>query len=244
MFSWDTPDPKGIYEWSKLNDSARPVIESIASQWKELLCQEECEEKYHQFLADHAGLFFCDNYKRLVCISKLRLGADYKIDFAVAEENYSYGLCWELIEIESPHVPPYTKAGISSARLSCAIQQIQDWKRWLIDNRRDASKIFPARGIRTQKDPNFRFTIIIGNRENTDKWLEKRNQLAEELNIAIRSYDYLTDTLMSRCFLDRSALGSSEESDLWEWDQNHLVNPFSVAFPDRAWRKFLEQCPY
>lgn len=118
-----------------------------------MLSKTCAEESYHRFIAKHAGFFFCDHERRFVTTSKLRLGADYLIDFAVAEERRSKGLYWELIEIETPYTPPFTRRGVPSAKLTNAIQQILDWKRWLIENRREAERLFPSNGIRTQKSP-------------------------------------------------------------------------------------------
>lgn len=233
--------PPGIYKWSLLNDGARSIVNALSKEWAELINQPEKEELYHTFLAANAGFFLCDFHLKFFCISKLRLGADYVIDFAVPKEGYSNGLTWELIEIETPHIPPYTLDGIPSARLSRAIQQIQDWKRWMSENRREAEKLFPGYGVRTTRNPNFKFTVIIGNRANSARWLEKRNQYAKDIKIGIRSFSYLSNLIKERYFGDSTYIGSSEEQSMSQWERNNLVNPFSSAFSDVQWRALVSE---
>lgn len=230
-----------IYPWSKLQSTARHIIDSTIVEWNELLQTQHREEAFHQFLAKNAGLFFLDNQLRFICLSKIRLGADHVIDFAVAVEGHSRGLSWNLVEIELPTSPPYTKEGIPSARLSRAIQQIQDWKRWIQDNRREARKLFPTIGTRIDREPNFSFTIIIGNRTNSFKFLEKRNELAQTLDIEIRSFDYFTSALSERWFGDLAASGLYEQEELELRVLNELANPFASAIPDNNWRECVCQ---
>ena len=233
--------PYEKYDWSFLNNKANKVLLNILEDWENLLGETRTEESYHRFIAEHAGFFLCDHETRFVAISKLRLGADHLIDFAVAEERRSKGLYWELIEIENPHTPPFIRRGVPSAKLTNAIQQVLDWKRWLIENRREAERLFPADGVRTQKNPNFGYTIIIGTRMNTEKWVHKRNQLSEELGIEIRSFDYLADAFRTHNFFDRAILASAEAKILTDWQLNYLANPFSMAYNDSIWREILKE---
>ena len=77
------------YPWSILETKGSSFLQSVYEKWEKLLSKNLREEIYHDYIARHAGLFLCDGELRLIAISKLRLGADYVIDFAVAEENYS-----------------------------------------------------------------------------------------------------------------------------------------------------------
>lgn len=228
-----------IYPWSILEDDGSNIIDNIYKKWEDLLSENNQEEVYHDFIANHAGFLLCDSFSRLIAISKLRLGADYAIDFAVARENYSRGLYWEIIEIETPATSPFIKRGSPSSRLTTAIQQIHDWKRWLIDNRREAERLFPANGLRAERKPNFKFTIIIGNRKNSEIWLHKRNQLSDELKIEIRSFDYLGDIFKNRVYRNHVYLGSAESKKLNDHQTNQLANPFFKAYTEKGWRLLL-----
>lgn len=226
--------------WSKLNGS-NPVIEGVINRWQNLVDNSYNEHSYHEFVKTHANLFLVDGINSYFAISKLKLGSQFELDFAIPEERHSNGLLWELIEIEKPSDAPYTKNGTPSAALTRATQQIRDWKQWLQTSRNEAQRLFSVWGVRTQKNPNFRFTIVIGTRENSDKWIEKRNQYAEENGIEVRSFDYLTDRLKKRVYLDQSYIGNGT------WDKNNgdlleqLANPFVEAFTDSEWKALLQE---
>ncbi len=237
--SFDPPDE--LYPWSVLETKCSSILHGVLNKWEKLLNAREKEEIYQDFIARHAGLFLCDGERHLISISKLRLGADYVIDFAVAEENFSHGLYWELIEIKTPTTSPFTKKGQPVARLTGAIQQIHDWKRWILDHRREAERLFPGNGMRTERKPNFKFTIIIGSRDNSEAWLDKRNQLSDELRIDIRSFEYLTELFRMNSYHDRAYIFSTEAKRLNDWQMNQLANPFCKAYTDYRWRQVLRK---
>ncbi len=179
--------------WSKLQKK-NPIVDSIKKEWINLLATNNTEHAYHAFIKDHAGFFLVDRINSFLSISKLKLGSSLETDFAVPSENHSMGLFWELFEIKTPQASPYNEDGFPSAILSKATQQVRDWKAWLMDNRRgEALKLFQSKGVRVARDPNFSFTIIIGNRENSLRYLDKRNALSIESGIKIRSFEYLTN---------------------------------------------------
>lgn len=226
--------------WCKLQDK-NPVIDSVIEEWCSLLKDERKEHDYHAFIKEHSGLLLVDGVNSYLAISKLKLGSRLETDFAIPYEKHSAGLYWELVEIKTPYASPYNANGNPSAKLTEAIQQVQDWKEWLKDNRREACKLFQSNGVRSCREPNFSFTIVIGNRENSEKYLSKRNYLARSLGIEIRSFDYLTARLKKRPFMSSAFLGSGN------WDSHHLderlklANPFYMALTDSSWKKLLSE---
>ena len=226
--------------WSLL-DASHPIISDVAVNWQKLLDENHQERIYHDFLRRHANLFLANGTSSFFAISKLKLGSEYELDFAIPHEEYSRGLFWELIEIKTPQVPPYTDSGVPSAKLIEATQQVRNWKRWIQASRAEAMKLFSLWSVRCERRPNFRFTIIIGTRENSKKWLTERNQYAEENNVSIRSFDYLMDKLKARIFRDSVYLGSGN------WDASNpdlcsqLANPFIEALTDSQWKKLLRE---
>src|SRR6185369_3912623 len=123
-----------IFDWEILNTAARPFVANIRRQWLRLLRQQQPEEAYQLYLHNHAGLFF-DPFVLPVVISKLRFGADFVTDFIVLEDRGSDGTVFHCIEIETPWTAPFTAKGNPSARLSAASQQVNNWRRWLVENR-------------------------------------------------------------------------------------------------------------
>jgi len=229
--------------WSQL-DNSHSIIKSILTQWQQLLDEDHTEKVYHDFLKRHANLFLVNTVSfphSFFAISKLKLGSEFELDFAIPYEDYSNGLIWELIEIKRPQMSPYTENGMPSAKLTEATQQIRNWKRWIQNSRSEARKIFSLRSVRTERQPNFRYTIIIGIRQNSEKWLDERNQYAQENGIQIRSFDYLTERLNSRWFSSMARLSNGG------WDEEHpelcksLANPFIEALTDSQWKNLLRE---
>lgn len=219
-------------------------MKSIRSKWNALLKKERLHERYfHDFIARHAHMFFPMLGNTLQVVSKIRLGAELVTDLVIVRDEASLGLSYLLIEIEPPWTAPFTKDGVASARLTRAVHQVLDWKRWLEEHRSEARKLFPSFLYPTDEQPLFRYCIVIGTRMNSRPWLRKRNDLAETLGITIRSFDWLTERLLNRIqcrfFADEYHGGGAEEDELSRAMKNALANPFVRAMSDPEWREFI-----
>lgn len=234
----DTGDRQ--YDWGWLNCNDCGIIPNITREWNKLLVDNTKKENdYHQFLTQHAGLFF-GNVKCYQVISKLKLGSDHETDFIVFRDNLSYGCGYEIIEIETPHIQPYTQNGNPSSRLTHAIQQIMNWKRWIDDNRSLFSEyISPISDNQNIRDWKISYTIYIGRREKSN---ESRNQLSHELGIHIHSFDKLTDHL--KVYREDFADFSGEISNLPLDVRNQLSNPFFIANSDSEWKEIRKEAKY
>lgn len=90
------------YSWSLLNSEAKQIVHAVQSEWKRLIKRKEKEEIYHQFLANNAGfLLMRIPWLESIVISKLRLGADFVVDFIKTHDYHSGGVQIEFIEIET-----------------------------------------------------------------------------------------------------------------------------------------------
>lgn len=230
--------------WDRFAAKGCPQMKGILASWNALLRKEKLHERYyHDFLARHAHIFFPMLMQSIQVISKIRLGAELVTDLVLVRDEASMGLSYLLIEIESPSAAPFTKGGVSSARLTRAIHQILDWKRWLEQHKSEARKIFPSFLHYANPETLFDFCIVMGTRENTRPWLDKRNQLSKTLGISIRSFDWLTDRLSARhqcaAFADEYVGGGAEEDKLAPEIKNALANPFVRAMTDPEWREFV-----
>lgn len=227
-----------VCPWSLLHREARDIVIKLEKRWNKLLRENAKEEVYHSFLAEHAGFFLARLFDdESIVISKLRLGANFVVDFVKTYDHLSAGIQYEFIEIETPGAPPYTKKGNPSARLMAAVQQIDNWRMWIKDNRYEFHKIFPFYNRGIAPSERLKFTIVIGTRKNSRQWLERRNHFSEEHSIRVRSFDFLTDNLKRRGFPD------FVEPHLLEhctWEQAiELANPFFIAYSDKAWRSLI-----
>jgi len=223
--------------WSWIGTKYR-VNQTLMRRWKRLLNAPRLyEHRFRRFLAQYPAFFLLGPSGRpYFAITELRLGANHVVDFVTAEDEASAGMIYTLIELERPYDRPFKANGDKAARLSHAIDQVENWRRWIEDNRSEARRVFPC-GVNTRL-PIVRYMIIIGTRGNTETWIEKRNDLAVKMRLEIRTYDYLTDRLakMGRFFRDESMLISSEEEHFTARARNALASPFFCAFNDHEWR--------
>ncbi len=221
------------YDWTSLEAENSDIVAGIIKKWEALLDQESTEKEYHEFIKEHSGFFFSD-YNCYLTISKLKLASELETDFINIRDQRSNGLVYEFIELEKPQSKLFTKKGVPAVDFNNAIQQIRDWKRFLIDHKSWFKKYLPTYTTRVISNSCIKFSIVIGRRTTHESEIEKRNQIASELGIEIRSFDYLTDLLKRRKFFNSACL-DIEKSKILE---NHIENPFSKAISDSDWKEF------
>lgn len=215
--------------YDKLNPELK---DSIITDWEVLLDQNLPERYYQKFLIENAGLFLGNEDCHLI-ISQLKLGSELETDFVTLTDNFSNGNRFELIEIKRPDSNLFNQNGSISSDFNKAIQQIRDWKRYLIDNKHWFKKYLPTLTTRVISNSHIKFKIIIGRRLTNPYSTEKRNQIADEIGAEIRSFDYLTDKFRSRTFYPVASV--SGENEIYEWV---MANPFYKAMSDSDWKDF------
>ena len=232
-----------IYDWESLTGT--PLYGKILDDWRALLDNKQLKEAdYHCFLAANPAMFLMDGNAYLA-ISKLKLGSEYETDFVIVKEGYSDGTTYELIEIESPHTALFDKSGKPAAKFNAALQQIRDWKRFLINNRPIFRHILPTMSTRVISNSRLRFKIIIGRRTDDLDQLEKRRQISEEDNVEIVSFDRLTEIAQkSRIFWNYSDLFSAEMDRIDREKKNELANPFARCISDSQWKGFCKKASF
>ncbi len=229
-----------IYDWESL--VRLPLYRKILDDWCALLNNNQLKEgAYHDFLAANPAIFLMGRNAYLA-ISKLKLGSEYETDFVVVTEGYSDGTMYELIEIESPHTVLFDKSGKPTAKFNAALQQIRDWRRFLMHNKSILHRMLPTINTRIVSDSRFRFKIIIGRRTDDLEVLEKRRQISEEVNIEIISFDRLTEIAHNRSFFwNYSDIFSAEMDRLDPEKKNELANPFAQCISDSQWKGFWKK---
>ncbi len=235
-----TTDVKSLYGWRALKRRDCSVLMTLNEQWSRLLSDTKTTEPdISKFLKSNAGFFFCNGAGKLVCAAELELGASLRPDFVVTEDRGTAGFFYNLIELESPHDDVYTSGRRPSAHLSAAIEQVHAWQRWLRENISYAKKLFPSHEFTQTGRPPFNYTIIIGRRKCAE-FETNRNHLADSLDIAIRSFDSLTDAFISRDYPAIAHIFSTESSLLDLRIRNELANPFVTAYSSATWRGLIE----
>lgn len=228
------------YDWT--NFPKTKLYSDIITEWQMLLDNKNLNElAYHEFLKKVPAIFLTISESYLV-VSKLKLGSDYETDFVNIEEGYSDGTIYELIEIESPHTNLFDTKGKPTAKFNAALQQIRDWKRFLVSNKNEFKKIFPTTSTKIIKDSRLRFKIVIGRRTDNLEHLEKRRQISELEDVEIISFDRLTELAKSRRhFSDVAEIYSSEMDRIPYELKNELANPFYKCLTDSEWRSICRK---
>ncbi len=228
-----------IYDWSLLNKGGakRFIIEGVAAEFKKMIDSNSDEGVFQRFIEENAGLFFSNNIHPVhIVISKPQLGNDFIPDFLYIADNFSYGLEFHLIELETASDQEFTKKGIPSNKLITAIDQIDNWQIWLEDNKPEFKKLYPFFSDQFYDLNEILFTIIIGRRSFNYSLTKKRNKYAKNCNVIIRSYNYLLDLLINNTY---SMYGSVPA--LTDLEMNVLANPFFNAITYSSWKKIVSK---
>lgn len=124
--------------------------------------------------------------------SQKRLGSEYVTDFVIGEKS-SGGFEWQFVELQSPRARLFVpSSGRLSPQFDEGIRQIQEWRRWLDDNRDYACRPRSHNGLGltdvSGSDPGL---LLIGREADLDEDdRQRRRQFDQDLNIRIRTYDW------------------------------------------------------
>jgi hypothetical protein len=182
-------DPLGEFfiEWDDVHDPDVADLESALSRATSEREMQAYLEENPYLLIQHLG----GGHGRYV-LPQLRLGSEYVADFVLCERD-SLGYHWTLVEIESPRALRGKQTGEATAELNHAINQIQDWRRWVTENVAYARSQLRLKEI----DSTAAGLIIMGRRgDGIDPGRLK--QALTQNNIEVHSYDWLIDSLRSK----------------------------------------------
>lgn len=132
-------------------------------------------------------------------VPRKRLGSEFIPDFVIGEKS-SIGYEWQLVELESPEAPLFTRAGDPSRQLNHALRQIDDWRGWLEKNRDYAARPLNQQGLGLTDISNTATAmILIGRREGLSaKDNARRRQMTARTGVQIHTYDYIADAIEGR----------------------------------------------
>jgi hypothetical protein len=128
------------------------------------------------------------------CFDRPQFGSEFIPDFLLCHRN-SLGYNWTLVELESPQMPALIKTGRPSAKLTEALAQIRDWRRWLRENIAYARSTLGFRGIHAEIAAH----VLIGRRAHLDtKHIARYQELSLSSGANVLSYDRLLDAPSER----------------------------------------------
>jgi len=122
-----------------------------------------------------------------------KFGSEFIPDFLIAYRN-STGICWSMVELESPGAATLTAKGRPAAKLAEALGQIRDWRMWLRKNIAYARNELGLTGL----DAEAPGVVVIGRRAGI-----KANQAERYRELAmapdtVMSYDRLIEMAKAR----------------------------------------------
>jgi hypothetical protein len=164
------------------------------------------------------------------------MGADLKPDLVIVSDNQSYGFRYELVELESPHDRVFTSKGRQSAKLTHALQQLEDWELWIQSHSDSAKDLLPSKAHLVWGDPQVSYTVVIGRRQEMLLNNERRIQKSTKYKCSIRSFDYLTDRLRQSPFMPMPLCDHG--GNLTDDEANRIASPFFRAMSSSAWKGY------
>lgn len=144
------------------------------------------EKQFHKFIRENPVTI--DPYG-LHVETEVRLGKDYRIDLAIQYAFTDKRIM--LIELERANIPLFTKQGRPQAKVTHAVQQVEDWLRWWHENPHKVPMPLdgsvPAEGL-----------VVIGRSINLNEDAKRRLlHLNHNRNVKVITYDDLLQRLMN-----------------------------------------------
>jgi hypothetical protein len=183
-------------------------IGNLAEQFEQTLSSAQREEELQEFFTNNPFILSEQFPHGTHVVPKFRFGGKYVSDFLISEIT-SGGTFWILVELEPVDVPLVTKEGNLSQRVRGGVQQVRDWRDWLVSNRDHAIKSVAQDGLGLGDIEGVRGWVVVGRRSMvTPRFNQLRRQVADDSNVEIITYDRLLDWFKKR-------------ADHWKaWDQS------------------------
>lgn len=171
-------------------DEIGELEQCIATAEDERPIQKLIEERPYLLTSILAG-------REKFCIPQKRLGSQFIPDFIIGDVN-SLGVCWYLIELETPQSGLYLKDGKTFDKYTRkGLSQITEWRSWLEDNISYAQKPIVKDGLGLANISNQTDAILlVGRRSKIPVTKDAaRKELKAKQNVLVHSYDWLIDSL-------------------------------------------------
>jgi len=146
------------------------------------------------------------------CIPKPQFSSKYRPDFLIAELD-SMGFRWYGVELENPRAKMYTKRRVQSAKLTEALDQIDNWRIWLKNHIQEAQGPIEKGGLSLiDIDCNLPCFVFIGRRKDQVKGTkEKRLQIFNDKRVEVHHYDWLIERARPSRYIPRTSIDSNHD---------------------------------
>lgn len=179
---------------SRFAERPRGNCVDAVNKFEELLDQEPNEAEVQKALEEQPWILAEQHPHCHYVLPQFRLSDMYVTDFVLPERN-SGGTFWHLVEIEKPKVKLVTNGGQLAGTVRVAVQQVKDWKTWLLNNQDVASRPRSKGGLGLHDMSRLvSGTVIVGRRsEVSSRFNELREQILADSNITIMTYDRVAE---------------------------------------------------
>jgi hypothetical protein len=168
-------------------------------EFEELLDREPNEAEVQKALEAQPWILAEQHPHCHFVLPQFSLSGMYVTDFVLPERS-SAGTFWYLVEIEKPKAKLVTRDGQLAKTVRIAVQQVKDWKTWLLNNQDVAARQRSKGGLGLHDISRMVLgTVIVGRRSDvTERFNELREQEWAGSQIKIMTYDRLIDCARQR----------------------------------------------
>jgi hypothetical protein len=186
-------------DWLEEFAVSRPIpITGIAELFESILDTAAREETLQTFLKENPFILTQQLPHCHFAVPKFRFGGKYVSDFLLPEMASS-GTTWVLVELEPVNAQLVTQSGHLANRVQTGVQQVRDWRDWLMDNRDEAIRPRSRNGLGLRDIDDVWGWVVVGRRNQvTDRFNQLRNQVLREARIEIMTYDRLLERFKVR----------------------------------------------
>jgi Domain of unknown function (DUF4263) len=185
--------------WLEKFHAQRPVpIAGLAQRFESALATAAREEDVQQFLTENPYILAEQLPHCHYVIPKFRFGGQFVCDFLLPEKASS-GTTWVLVELEPTNAQLVTASGHLAERVRVGVQQVRDWRDWLLNNRDMAMRSRSKNGLGLSDIDGVWGWAIIGRRvQVTPRFNQLRNQILNDSRVKIMTYDRILEQFRAR----------------------------------------------
>ena len=185
--------------WLHQFHARRPVpIAGLADRFEMVLDTAVREEDVQQFLTENPFLLAEQLPHCHHVIPKFRFGGEYVCDFLLPEMASS-GTTWVLVELEPVNAQLVTASGQLAERVRVGLQQVRDWRDWLLNNRDMAIRPRSKNGLGFGEIESVWGWLVVGRRTQvSSRFNQLRSQVLNDSNIEIMTFDRILERFRAR----------------------------------------------
>lgn len=192
-------DEYDLEYWEKYSVTRPRQPLALVDRFEQLIDSDPKEADVQAFLAENPWLLTEQFPHCHYLIPQFRLGDLYVADF-IAPERHSGGPTWMLIEIERPKSKLVTSRGELAETVRHAVQQVSDWRSWLLRNMDVARRPRSHGGLGLgDMSELLAGNVIVGRRVDvTSRFNDLRADILNRQAISIMTYDRIVEFARKR----------------------------------------------